>query len=70
MAKVWCATLECEYNKRNKCTAKEINLSDGHVHTVHQGYLQIWKCEAFAMSREAREMYEDLRKVDGDNNER
>ena len=61
MPKVFCASIECVYNKGNQCKAAGINLSDGHVHTVHQGYLQIWKCRTFSMSKEAKEMYELLK---------
>ena len=53
MAKVWCATLECKHNKNNQCRAKSINLSDGHVHTVHQGYKHIWECRCYEESNRA-----------------
>lgn len=56
MAKVWCATIECKYNKKNQCKAKEINISDGHIHTVHQGYKQIWVCRNFTISESAMEL--------------
>ncbi len=63
MAKVWCASIECKHNKNNQCKAKEINISDGHIHTVHQGYKQIWLCRSFAMSEIAMEMDKALKKV-------
>ena len=63
MAKVWCASIECEHNKRNQCKAKEINLSDGHVHTVRQGYLKIWKCRSFEESEQSKKMMEALNKM-------
>ncbi len=70
MAKVWCAAIECKYNKNNQCRAKEINLSDGHVHTVNQGYMQYWKCQSFEESNEAKEIKKliggAMRKENGD----
>lgn len=56
MTKVWCATIECKHNKNNRCRAKEINLSDGHVHTIHQGYMQYWKCRSFEESKATKEI--------------
>ena len=63
MTKVWCATIECKHNKKNQCKAKEINISDGHIHTVHQGYKQIWLCRSFAMSESAKEIEQVLKKA-------
>ena len=56
MAKVWCAAIECENNKNNQCKAAEINLSEGHIHTVHQGLKQVWECRNYNMSKEAKEL--------------
>ena len=63
MAKVWCATIECKHNKKNQCKAKEINISDGHIHTVHQGYKQIWLCGSCILSDPARELEQLLKNV-------
>ena len=54
MPKVWCATLECKHNEGNKCRAKSINLSDGHIHTVHQGFKHIHECRTYEMSDRAK----------------
>ena len=62
MTKVWCAAIECEHNKNNQCKAKEINLSNGNVHTVHQGLLHICKCKAFEMSEDVKRMSKELEK--------
>jgi hypothetical protein len=56
MTKVWCATIECEHNKNNRCAASEINLSDGHIHTVHQGFKQVWECRTYNMSKESKQL--------------
>lgn len=53
MPRVWCAAIECEHNKENQCTAAEINLSTAHVHTVHQGFMEYWKCRTFTESEES-----------------
>lgn len=63
MAKVWCASIECKHNKNNQCKAKEINISDGYIHTVHQGYKQIWLCRSFDMSESAKEIEQVLKKA-------
>lgn len=57
MAKVWCAEIECEYNRENICRAKEINISAGHLHTKHQGFIHHWECRTFKMSEEAAELF-------------
>lgn len=61
MAKVWCAETECEYCRENGCTAKEINISAGHIHTVHQGFRHHWECRTFKPSEDAKEMFEMLK---------
>ena len=65
MPKVWCAAIECEHNKNNQCKAKEINLSNGNVHTVHQGFMHIWQCRAFEMSEQAKQFRKELDKYFG-----
>lgn len=60
MSKVVCAALECKYNKNNRCTASSVSLSDGHIHTVHQGYKQIWECKTFEISEEDKKLYEEI----------
>ena len=65
MAKVWCAAIECEHNKNNRCTAKEINLSEGRVHTVHEGVKQVWGCRMYNMSNESKELWAMINKALG-----
>lgn len=60
MAKVWCAEITCKHNHDNVCKAKEINLSAGLVHTVHEGAMDIWKCCTYAESEESRQIREAL----------
>ena len=54
MPKVWCASIECKHNKSNQCRAKTINLSDGHINTVHQGFKHIHECRAYEKSERAK----------------
>lgn len=56
MPKVWCAAIECENNKDNRCKAAEINLSEGHINTVHQGFKQVWECRNYSMGEEAKQL--------------
>lgn len=61
MAKVWCAQIECEHNKGNRCRATEINLSVGNLHTIHQGFEQVWYCRSYQMSDEAKRQYDAVK---------
>ena len=56
MPKVMCAAIECEFNNGNKCTVKKINLSHGNINTVHEGRKDVWTCQMFQMSDEAKEI--------------
>ena len=61
MPKVWCAAIECENNKNNQCKAAEINLSEGHIHTVHQGFKQVWECKTYNMSKESKQIEDRIK---------
>ena len=56
--KIWCAEIDCEHLKDNRCTAKEINLSAGFVNTLYEGRMRCWKCGSFKLSEQAKEMQE------------
>ena len=58
---VWCAETECVYCKENICTADEINLSAGHMHTVHEGFRHVWTCRTFSPDPEAKELFDMLK---------
>ena len=65
MSKVFCASIDCEYNHLNKCTAKEIQLNDGHIHTVHQGFKHIHECKTYKKSeyyKELEQAFQDFNK--------
>lgn len=61
MARVWCAAIECANNKNNRCTASEINLAEGHIHTVHQGFKQVWECRTYNMSKESKQLEDKIK---------
>jgi len=63
MATVYCAAVECEHNDRNRCNAKTISLSEGYVHTVHQGFLQVWTCRQYEMSEDAKRLLEEMKRL-------
>lgn len=61
MPKLVCAAIECRFNKDNLCKSGTVRLSDGHIHTVHQGYKQIWECKTYEISSEAKQISEELK---------
>ena len=73
MPKVWCASIECKHNKNNQCKAKEINLAERNLHTVHEGFKRTWDCRCFAMDEETKRMFEKIKKhfadVEGKDND-
>ena len=60
MSQVHCASFECEYNRDNLCIAKVIRLSDGHIHTVHQGFKHIHECKTYQKSQYYKELEEKI----------
>ena len=68
MSKVHCTSFECEYNRDNICNAEVIRLSDGHIHTVHQGFKHIHECKTYKKSQyyeELEQFLQDLNKMKG-----
>lgn len=65
MSKVCCASIDCEYNINSKCTAKKINLSDGHIHTVYQGVKHIHECKTYKKSQYYEELENTLNEFNG-----
>lgn len=66
MPKVICAVPECKYNNdKNECTAKTIMLNSSNIMTVWEGRKDIWVCQQFEMSEEAKriaDMFENMMK--------
>ena len=61
MPKLVCAAIECRFNKDYHCRAGTVRLSDGHIHTVHQGYKQIWECKTYEISSEAKQLSDEIK---------
>ena len=61
MPKVWCSAIECENNKNNRCKAAEINLAEGYIHTVHQGFKKVWECKTYNMSKESKQLEDKIK---------
>lgn len=47
--KVICTALDCIHqdSEKNICTAKQINLSCGFIHTKNEGMKQAWRCRMY-----------------------
>ena len=60
MPTVYCASIECKRNNKNKCTAKVLTLNESHLHTVWNGVEQVWRCKQFEMSEEAKRMKAEM----------
>ena len=60
MTKVMCAEIECKHYSDKGCKAEEINISAGHMHTVHEGFRHVWTCKTYEMSEESKQIHEQL----------
>ena len=53
MPTVFCGAIDCEFNNsKNKCTKKQINLSDNYVHTVNDGMQHFNKCKDYKLKND------------------
>ena len=61
MTKIVCACTECKYNDdRNRCTAKDVELSWHSVVTMHDGRQEFLKCKTYQIDDRSRELAEKL----------
>lgn len=59
MPKVRCGAIDCVYNDHTyKCRAKEVALSERYMHTVHEGFKQLWECKNYQKSEHAKKLEE------------
>lgn len=59
MPKVICPCVECEcHGKGNVCKADKIKLTYRNMMTVHEGRVDMWVCDKYQISDEAKELYE------------
>lgn len=57
MVSVTCPCGECMHNgARYKCTAKNIKLTFRNMATVNEGRVNMWICNQYELSAEAKEM--------------
>ncbi len=57
MVSVTCPCGECMHNgARYKCTAKNIKLTFRNMATVNEGRVNMWICNQYKLSAEAKEM--------------
>ena len=57
MTKIVCACTECKYNNdRNRCTAKDVEMSWHSVMTVHDGRQEFLKCKTYEMDERSKEI--------------
>lgn len=61
MTKVYCAETDCEHFDDCLCTAEEININSGHIHSVHNGFMRHWECRTFKQSKDAKEIFDRLK---------
>lgn len=60
MPKVYCATVECEFNNDGKCKANKVALSWHSVMTLWDGRQEFCKCKTFQESQESIELKKEL----------
>ena len=64
MVSITCPCIECIYNGRGyKCTAKAINLKYRNMATVYEGRIDMWICDKYELSEDAKQMQEFLNNI-------
>lgn len=57
MVSITCPCIECVYNgKGNKCKAKSIKLTFRNMATVNEGRVNMWICNQYELTEEAKEI--------------
>ena len=61
MVSITCPCVECRYNGRaHKCTAKAIKLTYRNMATINEGRVDMWVCNKYELSDEAKRIEEDF----------
>ena len=61
MVSITCPCVECRYNGRaHKCTAKAIKLTYRNMATINEGRVDMWICNKYELSDEAKRIEEDF----------
>ena len=58
--KVYCPCAECQYNKKNKCSADELKLKWRNMATVNEGRVDMWICDKYSLDDQTRELQKQL----------
>lgn len=63
--KIYCASIECEYNdpETGRCKAKTVCISSHSIMTVYDGRQDFHRCKTFQLSEQARQMKEAIEKM-------
>ena len=61
MVSITCPCVECRYNGRaHKCTAKAIKLTYRNMATINEGRVDMWICNKYELSDEAKRIEKDF----------
>jgi S-methylmethionine-dependent homocysteine/selenocysteine methylase len=61
MVSITCPCVECRYNGRaHKCTAKAIKLTYRNLATINEGRVDMWVCNKYELSDEAKRIEKDF----------
>ena len=64
MVSVTCPCIECKYNgKGSKCKAKNINFKFRNMATVNEGRVDMWVCNMYELSPQAKKIFELMEKI-------
>ena len=60
MTKVWCPCVECEYNDKQRCKAKELKFKWRNMATLNEGRVDMWICDQYTLSQESKRIEAEL----------
>ena len=63
MSKVLCPSIECKYNKNQKCTCKEIRLTGRNMATVNEGRVDVWICNQYEIDEYSKYIFSEFLKI-------
>lgn len=68
MPKLYCARIECKYNKNQKCKAETVHLGAWYGNTI-EGYQEFSRCRTYEDSEDTIRVKKILAELKGENNE-
>lgn len=64
MPKVICPCVECKYNGNNhRCKADYLKLKCRYISTAFEGHVQMWVCDMYELSDEAKRLEESIKET-------